>query len=247
MAKTHLTMQGKGGVGKTFVAATLAQYIGSHLSEGQSLLVYDTDPVNATLSAYQAFAVEHLKIQDDDSTRINERKFDQLIEKMIEETDTDFVIDNGAATFVPLSNYLIENDAIQLLTDVGREIWLHPVITGGQGMIDTLNGLAQLVEQMPEAVKIVVWKNPYFGEIAKDGKSFEDMAVYKKNKSRIHAVIEIPAYSPDTYGTDIELMLQSKLSFDQVMESPDFGLMSRQRIKTVKRDLFERIAEAFAA
>ena len=243
MAISHLTMQGKGGVGKTFVAAILAQYISSTLDESGKLAVVDTDPVNATLSEYNAFEVQHLDIQDKDSTRINERSFDQLIEQMADAPDTHFVVDNGAASFVPLSNYLIENTAIEMLLDMGREIWVHPVITGGQGMMDTLNGLAQLIDQMPETVKIVVWKNTFFGDIEQDGKTFEQMNVYKKNADRIHAVVEIPKYSADTYGVDIKQMLQQKLSFAQAVESPGFGLMSRQRLKNAQRDIFDRVGE----
>ncbi|MEW7977363.1 MAG: ArsA-related P-loop ATPase [Candidatus Sedimenticola endophacoides] len=243
MGITHFTMQGKGGVGKTFVASVLAQYISDLIGDNGKIAVVDTDPVNATLSQYDAFEVEHLEIQEKDSTRINERNFDSLIEKMVADPDTHFVVDNGAASFVPLSNYLIENSAIEMLVDMGREVWVHPVITGGQGMLDTLNGLAQIVEQLPETVKIVVWKNTYFGDIEKDGKSFEQMAVYKKNADRIHAVVEIPKYSADTYGIDIEQMLQRKLSFDQAASSEDFGLMSRQRLKNAKSEIYERVGE----
>lgn len=244
MAITHFTMQGKGGVGKTFAASILTQYIGSTKPDG-GLQVIDTDPVNATLSQYTAFPVEHLQIQDRDSTRINERTFDQLMEKMLTQPDVDFVVDNGAASFVPLSNYLIENRAIDMLVDAGREVWMHPIITGGQGLIDTLNGLDQLVKQMPKDVRIVVWKNPYFGEIERDGKTFEQMTVYKSHKARIHAVIEIPKQSEDTYGVDVKEMLQAKMTFDQAAASEKFGVMSRQRLRIVKDRIFDRVALAF--
>ena len=52
--------------------------------------------------------------------------------------EADFVIDNGAASFVPLSNYLTENAHL----DAGRcraRVCVHSVITGGQAA-DTING-----------------------------------------------------------------------------------------------------------
>ncbi len=245
MSAIHLTMQGNGGVGKTFVAAILAQYFKAHLADGQMLKIVDTDPVNATLSQYEAFEVVRLELQEKDSTRINERQFDQLIEMVLNEPTTDFVVDNGAASFVPLSNYLIENSAIDLLVEAGREVCIHPVITGGLGMDDTASGLDSLVRQMPTEVKIVVWKNHYFGAIEVDGKPFEELNVYKKNRGRFAAVMEIPKQSIDTFGEDIKSMLQRKMTFDQASTSSEFGIMSRQRLKITKDLLFQNLALVF--
>ncbi len=244
MSITHMTLQGKGGVGKTFVASILAQYINSPLSGKETLKVIDTDPVNATLSQYSAFDVEHLQIQEKESSRISERAFDTLMEQMLTNPKQDFVIDNGASSFVPLSNYLIENSAIEMMIDAGREVWIHPVITGGLGLSDTLSGLDQLAKQMPKEVKIVVWKNPYFGAIEKDGKTFEQMAVYKNNKDRFHAIVDIPQQSTDTFGEDLKEMLQRKMTFDQAAASETFQIMSRQRLKITKGMIFERVAAA---
>jgi CO dehydrogenase nickel-insertion accessory protein CooC1 len=51
MAKIHMVLQGKGGVGKSFIAAMLAQY---KARKGQIPLCIDTDPVNATFHGYKA-------------------------------------------------------------------------------------------------------------------------------------------------------------------------------------------------
>ena len=48
MAKIHITLQGKGGVGKSFISATTAQY--KH-HKGQTPLCIDTDPINSTVVA----------------------------------------------------------------------------------------------------------------------------------------------------------------------------------------------------
>ena len=47
MAKIHMILQGKGGVGKSMIAATLAQWKRAH---GEAPLCIDTDPVNATFA-----------------------------------------------------------------------------------------------------------------------------------------------------------------------------------------------------
>ena len=77
MAKIHITMQGKGGVGKSFVSATTAQY--KHHKE-QAPLCIDTDPINATFHGFKALNVERLDIMEGDE--INPRHFDALIEKI---------------------------------------------------------------------------------------------------------------------------------------------------------------------
>lgn len=245
MSAIHFTMQGKGGVGKTFVAAILSQYFQAHLADGQKLKIIDTDPVNATLSQYKAFEVIRLDLQEKDSTRISERQFDQLMEMVLTESDTTFVVDNGAASFVPLSNYLIENNAIDMMLDTGREIWMHPVVTGGLGMDDTTSGLNTLSKEMPDEVKIVVWKNHYFGSLEKEGRPFEELPFFKKNSSRYHAIVDIPRQSNDTFGEDIKSMLQQKLTFDQATGSDAFGIMSRQRLKIIKTKLFQDLVQVF--
>ena len=48
----------------------------------------------------------------------------------------DVIIDNGASSFVPLSHYLISNQVPALLQDMGHELVVHTVVTGGQALVD---------------------------------------------------------------------------------------------------------------
>src|SRR4051795_6729771 len=98
MAKIHMILQGKGGVGKSVIAALLAQYIAGN---GKKPLCIDTDPVNATFHGYKELDVHRLQIMEGDE--INPRHFDALVE-MIAPTRDDAIIDNGASSFVPLSH-----------------------------------------------------------------------------------------------------------------------------------------------
>ena len=166
MSKIHIILQGKGGVGKSLIAAVLAQY---KTSKGQNPLCIDTDPVNATFNGFKALNVQRLQIMDGDE--INSRKFDTLVELIAPSTD-DVIIDNGASSFVPLSHYLLSNQVPALLKDMGHELIVHTVITGSQAMDDTINGFATIVNSF-SANEIVVWLNPYWGAIEHEGKSFE--------------------------------------------------------------------------
>ena len=75
MAKIHMILQGKGGVGKSVIAALLAQY---KASKGQPTLCLDTDPVNATFHGYQALNVHQVALMEEDE--IVPRRFDTLVE-----------------------------------------------------------------------------------------------------------------------------------------------------------------------
>jgi hypothetical protein len=232
MADIHMVLQGKGGVGKSVTAALLAQYMEK---EGKSPLCIDTDPVNATFHNYGALKVVYLEIME--GAEINSRKFDQLIE-LISETEYPVVIDNGASTFVPLAHYLISNGVPAMLQEMGHDLVIHTVITGGQAMDDTINGFAQLISQFPDEARFVVWLNPYWGPIEHEGKDFEDFKVYKENAHRISAIVRIPELNNQTFGRDFSDMLQKKLTFEEALKMPALSIMTRQRLKMVRDKLF---------
>lgn len=116
----HLTLQGKGGVGKSLVASILAQYF---RHRGAEIHCLDTDPVNQTLSQYTELRAEHLALMDDG--RIDSRGFDALMERLLTE-DAIFIVDNGASTFIPLWSYIFENDVLDLLRASGRRMACTP-------------------------------------------------------------------------------------------------------------------------
>lgn len=238
MAKIHITMQGKGGVGKSFISAITAQY---KYHKDQPPICFDTDPINATFHGFKSLNVIRLDIMDGDE--INPRHFDKLIET-IATTQQDVIIDNGASSFVPLSHYLLTNQVTELLQELGHELIIHTVITGGQALLDTINGFSQLVKQFPDEVKFVVWLNPYWGKIELEGKTFEQMKVYKENKARISSLITIPELKEETFGRDLSEMLQQKITFKEAIESTEKNIMTRQRLKLVREQLFEQLDNA---
>jgi len=240
MAKIHMILQGKGGVGKSFIASTLAQH---KLAKGKKLICVDTDPVNATFHGFRKLNVRKINVMSGDE--IDPRKFDDLIE-LISKSESDVIIDNGASTFVPMSHYLISNQIPALLPDMGHELVIHTVITGSQALLDTLTGFANLIESFPIDTLFVVWLNPYWGEIEMDGKRFEEMKTYLDNKSRVSAIIRIPNYKADTFGKDLSEILQSKLTFSEALESKSLPIMVRQRLNIIRKQLFTNIENVAA-
>lgn len=235
--EVHLTLQGKGGVGKSFVSNLLAQYL---QSINEPVIAIDTDPVNATLYGFKAFDTQRLEILEDGEIR--PRVFDSLIEQIVEE-DSHFVIDNGASSFVPLSYYLVENDIVNLINENGKRTVVHTVVTGGQAFADTLNGLNALLQSLPDDTKIIVWLNEFFGEVKSEGKEFTQMRIYQENKDRIAGIIYLQRRTSDTFGEDINIMQDKRITFDEAIASPEFSIVAKSRIKKVKKEIFDQLSE----
>lgn len=176
MANIHFILQGKGGVGKSFVAITLAQYIAF---KKHKPWCFDTDGINLTFHGFSALNVQPIPILN--GNEIRAKHFDAFLEQ-ISSSESDVIIDNGSSAFLPLTHHLIHHKIPRLLQEKGHTCLVHTVIAGGQAMFDTINGFAQLINQFKNNTPFVVWLNPYWGLVEQEGKTFEDMKAYKENK-----------------------------------------------------------------
>jgi CobQ/CobB/MinD/ParA nucleotide binding domain len=211
MSTVHLTLQGKGGVGKSVVATLLAQYL---RDKGIAVKCFDADPLNQTLAGFAGLGVTKVDLIEvtEKGRRINPRRFDDLVEQIAEQSgESHVIVDTGSSSFVALVHYLVSNDVPDVLSQTGHELVVHTVVTGGQALLDTLHGVAQLVKQL-DNVRFVVWLNPFWGPIAEDGKTFEQMKTYQDIKKRIQTVVNLPAFIDELFPQDIAAMLKSRLS-----------------------------------
>ncbi|MDD2660670.1 MAG: conjugal transfer protein TraL [Methylococcales bacterium] len=241
MSNVHMILQGKGGVGKSLIASVLAQY---KKDKGTTPFCVDTDPVNATFHGFRALDVHRLLIMEGDE--INTRKFDNLVE-LIATSENDVIIDNGASSFVPLSHYLISNEVPTILHGMGHKLIVHTAIAGGQMLLDTIHGFAQLAGQFPGEAEFVVWLNPYWGVIESDGKTFEQMKVYKDHKSRISAIVQLPELKAETFGQDLSNMLQERLTFTEALNNEQIPIMERQRLAIIRKSIYDQLDTCIAA
>ena len=237
-SSAHFVLQGKGGVGKSLIAAFLAQYL---KEKGQDVKCVDTDPVNQTFLNYKALNAQHLKLLD--GSRVNERNFDALYTRLFTEDGT-LVIDNGASTFIPLSNYIVENNVISGMRDDHRELFIHCVVTGGQALVDTLSGFIALANQT-QSKNIVVWVNDYFGSVERDGKQFTEMKAFIESQDKVLGIVRLSRRNPDTFGKDLEEMISRKLTFAEAMSGPQFDLAAINRLKLIQKDLYNQLDQIF--
>jgi hypothetical protein len=240
MATINMVLQGKGGVGKSLVASLLGQY---HLSRGLPTVCIDTDPVNATLAGYGAFKAIPLDIMNGGDD-VDSRQFDKLVETMLAlPEETQLVIDNGAATFLPFCSYLAENAVFALLKEQKQIVRIHSVVTGGQATLDTLSGLSSLLKNFT-GMPITVWLNSFFGPIMAEGKKFEEMSIYADNLEAFEAVIRLPERRKETFGKDLEQMLKDRLTFAEAENGAGYPIMMRQRLKMLWREIASELDKA---
>src|SRR5271165_3612596 len=216
MSTVHLILQGKGGVGKSFAAFLLAQYL-----PDKSVLVrcFDADPINNTLASFPALnAVKVDLIENSDKgRRIDPRRFDDLVEQITgQPAEAHVIVDTGSSAFVPLLHYVLSNE------------------------VQAIHGAAQLVKQL-DAARFVIWLNPFWGPVADNGRTFEQMNLYEAIKKRIETIVSLPAFTDELFPQDIASMLKSRLTFKEAIESPDYSLMSRHRLKVAQREFYSRL------
>lgn len=235
MSTIHFILQGKGGVGKTLTSSFLMQYLGNN---DDSLLGIDTDSVNHTFSQYKSYNIKEYNIYRPETSYLDESVIEEMAEYIYESPHKNIVIDNGASSFVPLLQYLTSNNIIPLLQEAGHQIYIHTVITGGQGLEDTAGGLRTILGSFTD-VQIIAWLNFKFGDIEMSGKPFEEWPIYKNHKERIAALIPVDFQQGQLFQEDLEFMLSGKLTFDEAMAQSK--LFSRNRLKQMKKQIFDLI------
>jgi len=232
-------LQGKGGVGKSMIAALLFQYL---QNKDVEVLGIDTDPNNSTFKNYGALDVTQLDLLENDN--INTANFDNLIENMTE-TTADYVIDNGANTFLPFFNYINENNIFNILqNEIEIDVYIHTVITSGQAKVETLKGVEKII-LTPSVPKksIFIWENEYFGQIDTE-KDLKDYKIMSDFEPTIVAGITIPEKNRDTYGHDISQMLDQHKTFAEVQQSQRFKFMPKRRIQYFQDEMYSSIGNA---
>lgn len=233
MNDIHIVMQGKGGVGKSFIAFHIAQYL---KQKDQDAICIDTDPLTPTLSRYKALDPVHIQIAN--QAEVHLEKFDEMIE-MITNTHSDVLIDTGSSTFLPISRYMINDSIFDLLTqEFGKKVVVHAVINAQtqNDFLATTACLHSITRLFPDNVTLVVWLNEFGGPI----KNFEESNIYHAIKHRIDAIISIK--DPDELALkDLSAMQSAFLTYEEAIASPSTRVVSKSRLKRLKSAVFDQL------
>ncbi len=224
----HLVMQAKGGVGKTFIASMMLQFL---RERDPNIMAYDVDPTNNTLSCFKSLDVNYLNLLEN-KRNVDVNDFDRLFE-YVQTSNSDAVVDSGSSSFVPLYTFFTKDRADEIFTQVGYNVILHVPIIGGESRNECLVKLESMINEIPNAY-FVVWLNEYFGEVFNpksitpgEPHYFEDLDVFKNNKDRIKAVITINKEPEDGNGKLFKQIISNFWTFEDFFSKAKGGLVSR--------------------
>lgn len=239
----NFILQGKGGVGKSFAASILSQYFLDYKGK-ENVVVADTDPVNATTSKIKRLGAEIIRIVEDN--KIVQSRFDNMFVAIMSNNNQTFVVDNGASTFLPLSQYFLDNCVMEMFDDIEQEVYIHTVIVGGQAMSDTLEGFETISKLVAGSkVKIVAWINEFQGVPMLNGKHILETNFFTKNGDNLAGTVVIKDRKSDAYDSDIEKMTSLSLTLAEVKESDKFNIMAKSRLNRVFTDVYKQLDEIY--
>lgn len=235
MATLYITLQGKGGIGKSYVSSVFSQYL---LDTGAAVKVIDTDTLNPTLIHYAPLDTEHLQLSEEHV--INPRALDALIKTMdATDEDTSVVVDVGSSGFETLMAYAAENAVFDLFEEMGHRVIINTIIAGGADAKETIKGAMGILQST--RVPIILWLNEHIGPLLLNGKPIANATFLKEQEDRILGTIVLHKKTAATFGKDIEDMLSARLTFAQALSS--FDIMPRSRIKRVRDEIYTQLDE----
>ncbi len=215
-------INGKGGVGKSFFAVNLVQYLKDH-SIGH--LAIDTDNENSTLKRFHPEAT-FLDIEDT-------KQIDTILASL-EKTDL-VVVDCRAASTDIFLDYFDELQIFDLLEGLGAGL---TVISPVNHETDSLDQIRHLAERLNDRCRYVIVKNQALTE---------RFAVYDQSKTRTRLIEELGAREvtmPRLYDWLVAELNVQNLTVTAGSGHSAFTLMDRQRLKNWQRIFYEELESA---
>ena len=195
---------GRGGVGKTLLAAMLAAYL---LRLGRPPLLIEADVQRRLHALYPALTVPvnincWEEMQQDPLALA--RAFARIPEvaRVCAAAGRDQLVDTAATWHTPIIEYCAEINLAQLVQDLGgRLVFLLP-ITADLDSMNLMIGTIRMIEALLPAAKIVPVRNAYQGvpEIWSPALVEKFGQTELKRISKKHPAIAFPAISPIIWG-----------------------------------------------
>jgi len=224
MANIHFVGGEKGGVGKSLVARTLAQYF---IDKELPFLGFDTDRSHGALMRFYAGYASPVLVD-------RYENLDAIIEAAVAEPDRRILVDLAAQTHAPLVKWMDESGVLELTAELGLPIHYWHVMDSGKDSVDLLKAL---LDRFGDRLKYILVLNELrgndFGILLKSGEHARALELGAKTLSikRLHenVINKIDATSSSFWA--------AKNSSDK--ENAGLGMMERQRVKTWLRDVYQ--------
>lgn len=262
----HIFLQGKGGVGKSFCASMLAQYLRSRLPSDISpeeyrrhLLLWDSDPNNHTLSSFKALNVDYVDLVNN-GQNVSIQAYDKFFELInvynlsSSDAECSAILDTGSSNFIQTVNFLDRNDGLDIMQEeYGVNVFIHcPIFAGTASYNACWFDFDQMCSRF-QNVNFILWINNYKEFVFTANHKIGSEPMYAKNRKRIAAVIDLPFLDYDTPNRAVlEFILNRFLTFDEVqfgatVTGPDgsereFSRLEVRRAAKVRSQIFDAIS-----
>lgn len=218
----NLILNGKGGVGKSFLAVNLIQYL---KDKSIPFVACDSDNENSTLKRFHPDAefinLAHLRSLDD-------------MFRALERGDLVIVDCRAASTDVFLRYFAAIDIAAVLRTLDARLTLLMPV----NHEADSLDQVQRVVEAMADHARFVIIRNQVHAE---------SFSLYDKSAVRVRLLKQLEAKEitmPRMEEWLVEGLNRVNLTITAAARHESFYLLDRQRLVTWQRRLYEQIESA---
>jgi len=233
--RLFITLMGKGGVGKSTVSLIMAQYL---TQEQRELVCVDTDGTNLTFSRYNSLNVLNKNVLSEDGERADLTRIDNLFNDLLSNQQyqaKDIVIDNGANSFTPVRNYLLNSG----LHTMELDITLLIPIVAGESQDSCMLGASDLLKDFGNTVKYIIFENERDGAT-----SFKNSKLHKKfeESGSLQGLVTIPQIDPKSLlGADFNTMIRNSLLYHDLNASDKLQILSKSRLKQYYSRIFTQL------
>jgi predicted ABC-type ATPase len=214
-----IILNGKGGVGKSFFATNLVQYLKDQQIEHHAI---DTDNENSTLKRFHSEA-EFININ-------NVQEIDALFAAL--ERSSLVVVDCRAASTDIFLDYFAEVRAFEILE------MLDAALT----IISPVNHEADSVEQVKIIAEALGAKCRYL--IVRNQAHSDQFRIYDNSQTRSRVLGELAGREilmPKLYDWLVTGLNETNLSMTAAIAGSEFSLVDRQRLKNWQANFYEQL------
>ena len=214
-----IILNGKGGVGKSFFATNLVQYLKDQQIEHHAI---DTDNENSTLKRFHSEA-EFININ-------NVQEIDALFAAL--EKSSLVVVDCRAASTDIFLDYFAEVRAFEILE------MLDAALT----IVSPVNHEADSVEQVKIIAEALGAKSRYL--IVRNQAHSEQFRIYDNSQTRSRVLGELAGREivmPRLYDWLVTGLNETNLSMTAAIAGSEFSLVDRQRLKNWQAHFYEQL------
>jgi hypothetical protein len=219
----------KGGVGKSMICRTVAQYL---LDHGHPFIPFDTDRSNPDLMRIYGKVTECRLAVFSEGER-----YEDTANQIYNAAITNRVLVNlPAQVFIPMKTWFVNNDLFEIAVEDEVRFILFFVCDGG---FDSLNLLGKSLEHFGGKMHHVVVRN--WGK-CDDWEPLEtDQRLQKLIKKHKVPVIDFPKFIGNTDRNRIDA---ENWTFGEARDSAAFSSISRQRVKKFLREAYTSLMQA---